>query len=395
MRTCPQCGRRFARNDVLIKHLRSFHGDQVHCARVSRKSCSRCVLKKTRCDRGRPCQHCVKAEVDCLYHPVPEMDMSISKDHVREPVRLISSPAERPEDQQQQQQQQQKTSADNGTELDMLHDLSTSSSYAIDCRLGEPFTATPPQHDTVTIVATTSPSFSTAELATEPALTNPSRSDGPFLSPNATLGFGFCDLDWLDVDFSQFDLHGWQAGNDSGASATVGTASPLPSVVGTQAGETSVAHVTPGLPGAVDLVMAETEREGGEGERCPPRQRAPVHHWPFDDDCQNPTLPHLRSLASRGALSNSASDQSVHAATAPHRKVLDAYFNHFHEILPIMHVPSFNPSECPAILVAALSTVGAMFVHEDSTCKESWPYSAAYLHLLSSWVCLFTFSLIH
>ncbi|KAF2024042.1 hypothetical protein EK21DRAFT_79610, partial [Setomelanomma holmii] len=68
------------------------------------------------------------------------------------------------------------------------------------------------------------------------------------------------------------------------------------------------------------------------------------------------------------------------------REVLDAYFNHFHEILPLIHLPSFDPAKCPAILAAALSSIGVMFLREDSSSRDSWLFSANYLDLLSQWV---------
>lgn len=391
MCSCHQCGRRFARNDILIRHLRSFHGDQVHRTRASRKSCTRCVLKKVRCNRGHPCHHCVKAKVDCQYHQNSEIDNLMIENDKLDVVHDVSSRIEIPE-----QQQHPRTPVEHGTDPGALNDLSTSSSFVLERWFSEPRTGPPRRRETVMAAVPTSSSFTTAEKSTVAALTDPCHSDvlGPFLSSNATFDFGSNDLDWLDVDFSQFDLDQWHPENDSGASTTIGFASPQPPVQGIRTDEASDLQDTIALLGSTDSALAQTERYRGESQGRLCRPRAPVYHWPFDNDCLKPTLPQLKSPVSRPKLSGGFPDRIISAATAPNLPVLDAYFNHFHEILPIIHVPSFNPSECPAILVAALSTIGAMFVRDDSTCKDSWPYSAAYLHLLSSWVRPWCFFLI-
>lgn len=387
LRLCPHCGRRFARNDILIRHLRSFHSDYVHCARASQKSCFRCVQKKTRCNRGHPCHQCVKAEVDCQYPQDIDSRISLSESHQPELIPPTSPPAG-PEE----RELVQTDLLDDGANSIPQAGLSTSSSLALGRWFNDPLAQTgPPSNERNSMVAQGSPLCATESM--DITLTRSCRSDtiGPFLSPDVTFGFGLSDLDWLDVDFSQFDLNQWHTSTSHEANTTVVTTCP-PTLTAMQCSADIPGYQSTDVSPAVITSPIQTDKNGngnGNGNESRPSGRvAPTHQWPFDDDCQNPTLPQLESLVGRGAMSQPALGRMPPSATAPNRQVLDAYFNHFHEILPLMHVPSFDTATCPPILVAAMSTVGAMFEHKNSTCKDSWPYSVAYLQLLSSCVSL-------
>ncbi|CAG7557445.1 unnamed protein product [Fusarium equiseti] len=72
---CPQCQKTFSRRDVLLRHLRSTHRVKGHAKRSTQKSCFRCVVKKLKCDRKRPCCNgCIRAGNQCAYPNLSEQD---------------------------------------------------------------------------------------------------------------------------------------------------------------------------------------------------------------------------------------------------------------------------------------------------------------------------------
>ncbi|PKK43538.1 hypothetical protein CI102_12122, partial [Trichoderma harzianum] len=65
---CPRCDKSFSRRDVLFRHLRASHLiKQPNIKRSMRKSCYRCVIKKRKCERARPCGGCIESQVPCEY----------------------------------------------------------------------------------------------------------------------------------------------------------------------------------------------------------------------------------------------------------------------------------------------------------------------------------------
>lgn len=390
LRSCHQCGRYFARNDVLIRHLRSFHGDQVRLTRAGRKSCARCIKKKIRCDRGQPCQHCVKGKSNCMYSEDTTPDTAVQR---KDESGMRSSACPETEYSNSKQCEVGESSVENNKEAGMLQTTDPSSSYALDRWFDEQFTEPPPSPHADAVLAVGSTSFEALDDFTESITTEKCRTDilGPFLSPNANLELGCSDLDWLDVDFAQYDLDQWQIAPDSFSSNIMARPPQMLPVTAIQHCPTSVTYPTPHSSKTHEYAMCQIETGEKSAEICSNGHRIPAQPWPFDDDCQKPTLPPIESLVGRVArVHNTAavSDRTQNARTAmePNRQVLDAYFNHFHEILPLVHLPSFDPAQCPAILAAALSAIGAMFVREESSSKDSWPFSAAYLDLLSQWV---------
>ncbi|KIW02577.1 uncharacterized protein PV09_06028 [Verruconis gallopava] len=116
-----------------------------------------------------------------------------------------------------------------------------------------------------------------------------------------------------------------------------------------------------------------------------PRQT--VQPWPFDQTQESvPSqyqLPPLR-LVLQGALQSQSCDRRAlphglvsllsepwlppqeildHTSLLPAvhllRRLLDAYFTRFHPIQPVTHVPTWNMSSCPTVLLAAMACIGA------------------------------------
>ena len=77
---CPQCGRIFARNDSLIRHLKthSSNADQRPYHRIINdkfRACNHCRRSKIRCTGAQPCARCEQLGRECRYdHQKPDSD---------------------------------------------------------------------------------------------------------------------------------------------------------------------------------------------------------------------------------------------------------------------------------------------------------------------------------
>ncbi|KAI1813030.1 hypothetical protein GGS20DRAFT_500838 [Poronia punctata] len=65
---CPICGRRYARSDVLKRHI-DFHPQTVKTARRSFVACHRCHENKIKCDDDNPCKPCARRSLKCVRDP--------------------------------------------------------------------------------------------------------------------------------------------------------------------------------------------------------------------------------------------------------------------------------------------------------------------------------------
>ncbi|KAI0161450.1 hypothetical protein GGR57DRAFT_498956 [Xylariaceae sp. FL1272] len=69
---CHICGKRYARSDVLKRHV-EFH-PQYYKPKRSFAACNKCRESKTRCDEGDPCTPCSRKSIECVrpsLEPIP------------------------------------------------------------------------------------------------------------------------------------------------------------------------------------------------------------------------------------------------------------------------------------------------------------------------------------
>jgi hypothetical protein len=76
--TCSICLKRFTRNDILTRHETTHFIDRHIQRRKKFRSCAACVAAKTRCSAEMPCSRCISRKIDC--HPQTKGPASLSVD---------------------------------------------------------------------------------------------------------------------------------------------------------------------------------------------------------------------------------------------------------------------------------------------------------------------------
>lgn len=201
------------------------------------------------------------------------------------------------------------------------------------------------------------------------------------LSPAGQLDFRSSGLDWLDF-------------NVPNASPVQGTAIPP------EAGQSL--YTEPAYPAA---------------PTAPPalHSRPVAQPWPFDQT-QDPTpyrrsLPPLRDLLQSTQQSRSSSiqatvgglvslmseprlrpldelaDASLTHAAALVRGLVDVYLARFHPILPLLHVPTWDISSVPTVLVAAMACIGALVSDHDHALELAASISDICMPIIAWLVC--------
>jgi hypothetical protein len=76
--TCSICFKRFTRNDILTRHEATHFINRNVQTRKKFRSCAACVAAKTRCSAEMPCSRCISRKIDC--HPQIKGPASLSID---------------------------------------------------------------------------------------------------------------------------------------------------------------------------------------------------------------------------------------------------------------------------------------------------------------------------
>jgi hypothetical protein len=76
--TCSTCFKRFTRNDILTRHEATHFISRNAQKRKKFRSCAACVAAKTRCSAEMPCSRCISKKIDC--HPQMKGPTSLSID---------------------------------------------------------------------------------------------------------------------------------------------------------------------------------------------------------------------------------------------------------------------------------------------------------------------------
>ncbi|KAI0878756.1 hypothetical protein GGS24DRAFT_496470 [Hypoxylon argillaceum] len=90
---CHICGRRYARSDVLKRHV-EFH-PQYYKTKRNFVACARCRENKTRCDEDNPCKHCSRRGLPCVRANSGSASVN-TENEVLESSRSLSSPSPSP-----------------------------------------------------------------------------------------------------------------------------------------------------------------------------------------------------------------------------------------------------------------------------------------------------------
>ncbi|KAH8894432.1 hypothetical protein GQ53DRAFT_683063 [Thozetella sp. PMI_491] len=345
---CGRCDKSFGRNDVLLRHLRAAHGVETGPKQPCQRSCDRCVQKRRRCDRLQPCQLCAAAGETCSYPPTASQETPEGEDEF----------------------------------VEVLEQASRIESAFIQPEAGmEPSLITFTTPDSETGRSSTGPITpcvlaTVAEDSTQAFLSDPNGyqhaySEGeysvtsdtpPFitsLSAAGQLDFRGSGLDWLDFD--------------------VPDVSPVENTgIPPEAGQHQ--YVDHAYPAALHALPAL-------------RSRPVVQPWPFDQTQDftpyRCSLPPLREVLQSTLQSSSSSmqatlgglvslmseprlphfdelvDPNLTHAAALLKGLVDVYLARFHPILPLLHVPTWDISSFPTVLVAAMACIGALVSDHD------------------------------
>ncbi|GAW15821.1 hypothetical protein ANO14919_052430 [Xylariales sp. No.14919] len=88
---CHICGRRYARSDVLKRHI-EFH-PQYYKPKRDFVACTRCREGKTKCDEGSPCKPCSRRELHCIRANSSKPTVYASSTTLELPLDISSPPS--------------------------------------------------------------------------------------------------------------------------------------------------------------------------------------------------------------------------------------------------------------------------------------------------------------
>ncbi|OAA56339.1 Transcription factor [Niveomyces insectorum RCEF 264] len=420
---CGHCGKTFGRNDVLLRHLRSAHQIDPGPRTTTQRSCSRCVQKRRKCDRGRPCRSCADASEVCMYAvgAAEKQDANAARAAALSPASPVVG---------EDGAFGTCSSSAGGTTAGMhnassiprsdfpegLQTVATTSVLPTAAPVEGPHTHEPfygsgydTEFDSVVPGAATAAFWAVTEDSTSscsfrtPANAgqhSPPFSDGDFglpssdannplgasLSAVGQLDFRAPGLDWLDFDvpdlvdshpetgnglYSEADESGCNNNNSNPnvveplATASTSHALVLPAALGR--------HATTVLPWPFDQTQDATSHRFS----LPPLRDVLHSSLASDGPILNSTLQSVVSLMSDTrlpSLDDAGDPNSAHAANLL-KRLVDVYFAEFHDILPLLHVPTWSMSGCSTALVAAMACIGALLSKDDHAGELAWSMS--------------------
>lgn len=418
--SCSKCGKKFARNDVLLRHLRISHQIFSHRPRSAQKSCHRCAEKKLKCNRHDPCHGCIKSRTACSYPAAQDPRANeLSPLNSQEPVLTDSEVGPGHHQSLEFAGSSWRQDTEPASTVQGPHGVSGTDPQFDDNTTATIHTnGTIPHYDTAEIHrAMAVPIYPQPNAISMPidALYDGAMSledDGNDLSGDPMTGasqfsfspmpFGGSTQDWLDLDpFGIMD--DFQTVLPSSTTTNIllpnhntwsvpNPSQVLPSVLRDQQPHPPISS------GVLPIVMPTRPASPNIQPRGQP--------WPFEQahDAMQSTLrlPPLRDML-RGScrthrlgkttmeavaqllsgpllpnVDDLSDDPNATAAFHLLRRAVDAFFAHFCAVLPIVHVPTWDILKTSTALIAAMACIGSIFV--DSS--DAWDNS-----LLLSEIC--------
>ncbi|KAJ5186724.1 hypothetical protein N7449_011488 [Penicillium cf. viridicatum] len=92
--TCPHCESVLTRNDLLRRHVRTYHPQKQVPPSQKSKACTTCHARKSRCQGGLPCNACQRRGITCIPAPgeiTSEQQRWIDEFHPLPPVSTINN----------------------------------------------------------------------------------------------------------------------------------------------------------------------------------------------------------------------------------------------------------------------------------------------------------------
>lgn len=440
---CHQCGRSFSRKDVFLRHRRTAHEARARQPKSKRKSCLRCVQDKLKCNREQPCGSCFRKGRECSYAVILEKSATVAKQ-----IPCVENGSLVPERSDFYFHSSQ-TCLGSSTEVPRCHsqDLcenvleSPRASYASGSTDPDTDETDPGQpangaiqeynsHDQVYVrdrVVTegsqgleTTSAVEVAENDTAALTDLRDHIDGATMLPLFELETytecGLGELDWLNFELDSPDSlriepeYVAREGDDYHETHHQAT---YQSLLG--GNETQEAH-----PVASQLSTNQISNHNSHDSR--PR----THHsgtrpgreqWPFDYSASsNPKkvqLPPLRQILESTVRPKRTIHRATHASlidllSSPYlpsmdevldfhtmpavvllKQFLNLYLTEFHSVIPMIHVPTWEFSTCPTVLLAAMACIGAGFSDAEGSVELQGSLSEISLQTLSWLVGIF------
>lgn len=396
---CPECDRKFFRKDVLLRHLRSVHGQSPVPKLNIRLSCYRCVHKKLKCDRARPCSSCKQSRATCRYHQGEFHPTGLNS-----PVSpsSISSIAVNSVDQSTKSTDVLQNESPSASFADPVYaqqqvlqheELPVGSLYPFGPSSYDPPSDTVgfPDHIHTEITSDGSPH---PDLVSGVLLQEENPAFGGFMSGlTNTIGLGSSSLNWLDIQLLDSPVDPELALLDNPLESATTPCSPDSSLRGFSGG------ALPCLPSSNDAAFGHIPTT--EQPVTKPHTSGPApQQWPFDQSRdQVPCayqLPPLREVlqtnltsahdGTKGIsqclinlflkprfpdLDETLKDCTILPAVHLVQRSIDCFFSDFHSILPMIHRPSWSLSSCPTVLLASMACIGAMFPNDENAMDKS------------------------
>jgi len=349
---------------VLSRHVKTAHLGVERNKESRRKSCLRCAQTKLRCNRTRPCYSCDTKGVRCCYSSSTEKLQRAQQTKQDQPsIPTAHPPIE-----------------DHDTSSSFVHTTTESSTIQ--------------ESDTVALT-------STGSLISSPDGIKHAKCSVPFALPDilAPTEFGIGDFDWLNFELDSPDylqletdhsLYRLTANSDM-------RQQPAPASLSNQS--QALERLRPPL--------SRTQSNGA----CPQALLGTREQWPFDDTAASEPrkvqLPPLRqilesSVGIRPASNRSTLDSLIDLLSSPYlpaveeypdlhtmpaiallKQFLTLYLTEFSSIIPMIHVPSWDLTKTPSVLLAAMACIGACFSDAEGSCEIQWSLSEISLQTLS------------
>ncbi|EWZ29228.1 hypothetical protein FOZG_17097 [Fusarium oxysporum Fo47] len=409
---CPYCSKTFSRRDVLLRHLRHGHQVQEQTRRSSQKSCFRCVERKAKCNRERPCNGCIRSGNNCEYPATDDMnDWGPHEGASPTGQSILPSNTQ----QIQEQQDESMTSQANEETRSFQHETGPDGLLLDDSTEHIPLPTAPLVHQVHGAdimdqdqACQVGPFYNLNDKPTNsPTMEIPQSfnvlpvdaahsvfEDTFALSPSSILpgqtSFRTGGFDWLNFDIGNspqgfqvdtfynsyipefwFSSTAQQVSESEGLSSS-GTGNRVQQR--TSSGESSRDSQEEGLPDVEQNTLAwpfdQAHKQSPHRYRLPPLRDILNGYCPTDRPrpVQTTLVKGFIQILSENPLPQLETLRDPHSIQAfcSLQRLVDSYFSRFHDIQAIIHKPTWTMSACPPILLTAMASVGALLSDSQS-----------------------------
>ncbi|KAH8689506.1 fungal-specific transcription factor domain-containing protein [Talaromyces proteolyticus] len=387
---CTECDKKFFRKDILLRHLRSVHQKVITGKGSAQRSCLRCVAKKMKCDRAHPCQSCIVTQSKCLYkHDNTQYQRTNA-------FSAVNTPESEPPQHVNLQHQYSEDVLDNAR-----------SNHYLLCRESMNVTNFPQDNSedlsmeegtgTTLLNNDTEPDLN--PHAVSPNIGDQYITSGPYIGSEITdlltndVSLGYGGLDWLDIQL-QDQLLPTNTGYSKEPIITPPTnlcgpneyGFPLPPTRAwnndTRPQNISINFVAPrsssSQPNTQQWPFDSTREQVHQGYRLSSlREFLHGSLRTTSNGCQKLTVSLVNLLSNKYVpkLDEDTNDYETLRSMHLLQRAIDSFISRFHSVLPMIHIPTFRLSTCPAVLVESMACIGAMLLEDADALDKAEVFS--------------------